>query len=159
MIGPLHAASSPDGANTPRPLEGRFVLVVGASSEAGSACVDHFQQEGAKVIPAGMMYSVFERGFPWLPGNEIGLGVCDTGSWEAVVQLIEKACGYLDLVVNCAPFTFEVTGRSDRATWAGRSGEHIQSVHATMAACMPLLGKERTRLPHQRHSTTEPRTI
>jgi NAD(P)-dependent dehydrogenase (short-subunit alcohol dehydrogenase family) len=88
-----------------------------------------------------MMYSVFERGFPWLTGNEVGLGVCDEDSWEAVVQLIEKACSHLDVVVNCAPFTFEVTGRSDRTTWAGRAGKHVQSVQATMAACMPLLGK------------------
>ena len=73
-------------------FKGRIVVITGAASGIGAACVDVFRSEGATVIG-------------WDLSGQNGCEPVDVSQWEAVhlaANKVESEFSKIDVLVNCA---------------------------------------------------------
>ncbi len=85
-----------------RRLAGKVAVVTGGASGIGAATVRRFRQEGAEVFVADVQVDL---------GNKVAaetgavfqqLDVTDEAQWDALMALVEKRCGRLDILFNNA---------------------------------------------------------
>ena len=125
----------------PPAFTGEVVLVTGAASGIGKACVEAFLKRGAAVIGVDINPDVKDAGGD--RSDFLGL-TCDVTSAEAVSAALEtgvKAFGGLDmLVLNAGVFPGgkRIDALSD-AEWRGVQHVNVDANLALMRECQPLL--------------------
>lgn len=127
-------------ARPPAPLAGEAVLVTGAASGIGKACVDAFLRRGAAVVALDLNPAV--EGM-WTQVDVLGLK-CDLTSTEKVEQSLDQAVrrfGGIDmLVLNAGIFPGSQPIEAVAAdTWKRTMRVNVEANLELMQRCHPLL--------------------
>jgi len=121
-------------------FEGRIVLVSGAASGIGRACVDAFVAEGAAVVALDINAEV-ER--LWEMSQVLGI-VCDVTDAEQIARAIRGAVthfGGIDILVSNAgnfPASCDLQNMDDEA-WERALSINLNSHMKLLRACIPYL--------------------
>lgn len=110
-------------------LEGRIVLIAGASKGIGLACAQAFAREGARVVGVSRQLAHLHAAQHELQRDGLHMDVTAADLQESVAALmvadyVENEFGPIDVLVNCA-------GAARRATPAEL---HADAMHAAMQA-------------------------
>ena len=86
-------------------LKGKNILVTASAQGIGKACVEAFQEEGARVIASDINASILDD-LAMLPGGKTRLlDVMDANE----IQKASEEIGVLDVLINCAGFVHHGT--------------------------------------------------
>ncbi len=121
-------------------FEGRVVLVTGAASGIGKACVDAFVAKGAAVVALDIAPGITQQ---WHSAQVLGL-VCDVTSSSAIQHAIEAAVahfGGIDILVsNAGNFPASCPlGSMDDKVWDDSLALNLSSHMRLLRACVPFL--------------------
>jgi len=123
-------------------LEGKTVLITGASRGIGLAIARAFDREGAKLILVARNRAPLKRAAEQLPGTLLSVSVDVTNPAE-VKQLfatVKKKIGRLDILVNNAGvFTFKPFAKTTLADWRRNIETNLTSIFLATQAALPLL--------------------
>lgn len=92
-------------AYNPFSLEGKLIVVTGASSGIGRQCAIECSRVGAKVVLIGRNELRLQETFSALQGEGHLVKACDLTNFELLPQLVSdivSECGVIDGVLNCA---------------------------------------------------------
>src|SRR6185295_12472466 len=124
-------------------LQGKVVIVTGASSGVGEAAARQFAKAGAKVVLAARSTGKIEALAREIGGLAVSTDVTRRADLEALVQATVDAFGGIDVLVNNAGF-------NSRGDFDTVSPEDIEAVLDTNLKAPLLL--TRFALPHLRQS-------
>ena len=122
------------------PFEGKVVVISGAASGIGKACVEEFAKHGACVVALDIAEGFADQ-FP----SQVVLPIhCDVTSQDAVDAAIERAVahfGGIDVLVNnagCFP-TPETIELMSEANWERSLALNLSAPMALTRSCIPYL--------------------
>ncbi len=136
----LEQAKLKSGSQPPQ-FEGRVVLVTGAASGIGRACVDEFSALGAAVVALDIA-ATLQQQFEDRPGVlPVHCDVTDSGAIEAAVQRGVQEFGGLDMVVSNAgsfPPSTPIAALDDES-WEAALQLNLTSHMKVLRSCEPYL--------------------
>ena len=120
-------------------LKGKNILVTASAQGIGKACVEAFQEEGARVIASDINASKLDD-LAMLPGVETRLlDVMDANE----IQKASEEIGVLDVLFNCAGFVHSgkiLDAKDDQFDFA--VSLNIKSMFHSIQAAIPLMIKK-----------------
>jgi NAD(P)-dependent dehydrogenase (short-subunit alcohol dehydrogenase family) len=124
-----------------RTLDGRRVVVVGASSGIGRAIAEAAVAEGASVVAAARRSEPLEALLDGSPGHAVvGCDVRSTDGRQELAHTAGTTLGEIDLLVvtvGVAPLT--LLADATAADWRETFETNVVAVVLTVQACLPLL--------------------
>ena len=117
-------------------LKGKNILVKASAQGIGKACVEAFQEEGARVIASDINASKLDD-LAMLPGVETRLlDVMDANE----IQKASEAIGVLDVLFNCAGFVHHGTIlECDEEAWDFSFDLNVKAQYRMIRAFLPSM--------------------
>lgn len=129
-------------------LNGKVIIVMGASSGIGEATVKKIAEKGGKLVIAARREDKLKAIKESLPGAEIEYKVADVSNFEEVKAVIDFAIekyGRIDVLFNNAgimPTTPLIEGR--RNEWQQMLDINIMGVLNGIAAALPIMAEQKS---------------
>jgi 3-oxoacyl-[acyl-carrier protein] reductase len=123
-------------------LEGKTVLITGASRGIGLAIARALDQEGAKLILVGLHSSPLARAAQQIPGAVMSLAIDVTkpGEVKRLFTAVKRQVRRLDVLINNAGvFTFKPFTKTTLEDWRRNIETNLTSIFLTTQAALPLL--------------------
>ena len=123
-------------------LEGKTVLITGASRGIGLAIARALDREGAKLILVGLHPGPLARAGQQIPGAMMSLPVDVTkpGDVKRLLAAVKKQVRRLDVLINNAGvFTFKPFAKTTLDDWRRNIETNLTSIFLTTQAALPLL--------------------
>ena len=123
-------------------LEGKAVLITGASRGIGLAIARALDSEGAKLILAGRNRGPLARAASQLPGTVMSMPVDVTkpGDVNRLLTAVQKRIRRLDVLINNAGvFTYKPFAKTTLEDWRRNIETNLTSIFLTTQAALPLL--------------------
>jgi NADP-dependent 3-hydroxy acid dehydrogenase YdfG len=123
-------------------LEGKAVLITGASRGIGLAIARALDSEGAKLILAGRSRGPLARAALQLPGTVMRMPVDVTkpGDVNRLLTAVQKRIRRLDVLINNAGvFTYKPFAKTTLEDWRRNIETNLTSIFLTTQAALPLL--------------------
>ena len=123
-------------------LEGKTVLITGASRGIGLAIARALDREGAKLILVGRNRGPLARAATQIPGTVMSLPVDVTkpGDVKRLLAAVKKQIRRLDVLINNAGvFTFKPFAKTTLDDWRRNIETNLTSIFLTTQAALPLL--------------------
>jgi NAD(P)-dependent dehydrogenase (short-subunit alcohol dehydrogenase family) len=123
-------------------LEGKAILITGASRGIGLAMARALDREGAKLILVGRNRVPLARAAAQLPGTVMSMPVDVTkpGDVKRLMAAVQKQIRRLDVLINNAGvFTFKPFARTTLEDWRRNLETNLTSIFLTTQAALPLL--------------------
>jgi meso-butanediol dehydrogenase/(S,S)-butanediol dehydrogenase/diacetyl reductase len=119
------------------------VIVTGASSGIGRACVSVFHSAGYEVLAAGRDATRTAAAVEGLAGAQAWTGdLTQPGACEDLAEAAEARWGALDCLVNAAGVIFRRTvEETSDAEWRATLSVNLDAAFFLSRACLPLLRK------------------
>jgi NAD(P)-dependent dehydrogenase (short-subunit alcohol dehydrogenase family) len=130
-------------------LEGRVVLVTGASRGIGLAIAQACARAGAHLALVARDHALLKKAAGQLPGQAhfFAADVSSVRSVESLFKSIQAKIGRLDVLINNAGvFTFKPFVQTTLEDWQRNIGTNLTSLFLVTRAALPLL--ERSRSAH-----------
>lgn len=127
-------------------LEGKVVLITGASRGIGLAIARALHQEGAKLILAARNRGPLSRARAELPGTVLSMpaDVTKPGEVKRLIAAVQKKIRRLDVLINNAGvFTFKPFAKTTLEEWRRNLETNLTSIFLTTQAALPLLKRSR----------------
>jgi len=130
-------------------LEGKVIVVTGASRGIGLAIARALGGEGAGLVLSARDRKALERAADQIPGRP-RFQVADVtrpADVDRLFRVVRRRFGRLDVLVNSAGvFTYKPFVRTTLADWRANLETNLTSLFLTTRAALPLL--ERSSAPH-----------
>jgi NADP-dependent 3-hydroxy acid dehydrogenase YdfG len=123
-------------------LEGKAILITGASRGIGLAIARALDAEGAKLILVARHRGPLARAAAELPGTVMLMPVDVTrpGEVKRLMAAVQKQIRRLDVLINNAGvFTFKPFAQTTLKDWRSNIETNLTSVFLTTKAALPLL--------------------
>ncbi len=123
-------------------LEGKAVLITGASRGIGLAIARALDSGGAKLILAGRNRGPLARAALQLPGTVMSMPVNVTkrGDVNRLLTAVQKRIRRLDVLINNAGvFTYKPFAKTTLEDWRRNIETNLTSIFLTTQAALPLL--------------------
>ena len=123
-------------------LEGKTVLITGASRGIGLAIAQALNDEGAKLILAGRSRAPLTRGAAHLPGTVMSMAtdVTKPGEVRRLISAVQKRIRRLDVVIkNAGVFTYKPFSKTTQEDWHRNIATNLTSIFLVTQAALPLL--------------------
>jgi len=123
-------------------LEGKAVLITGASRGIGLAIARALDSEGAKLILVGRNRVPLARAAAQIPGTVMSMPVDVTrpGDVKRLIAAVQKHIRRLDVLINNAGvFTFKPFAKTTLEDWRRNLETNLTSIFLTTQAALPLL--------------------
>jgi NADP-dependent 3-hydroxy acid dehydrogenase YdfG len=123
-------------------LEGKAVLITGASRGIGLAIARALDSEGAKLILVGRNRAALARAAVQIPGTVMRMPVDVTkpGDVKRLIAAVQKQIRRLDVLINNAGvFTFKPFAKTTLEDWRRNLETNLTSIFLTTQAALPLL--------------------
>jgi NADP-dependent 3-hydroxy acid dehydrogenase YdfG len=127
-------------------LEGKIVLITGASRGIGLAIARALDWEGAKLILVGRNRGPLARAAAQIPGTVMSLPVDVTqpGDVKRLIAAVQKQIRTLDILINNAGvFTYKPFAKTTLEDWRRNIETNLTSIFLTTQAALPLLKRSR----------------
>ena len=125
-----------------RKLEGKVVLITGASRGIGLAIARALDLEGARLILVARHREPLARAAEQISGTVMSLPVDVTkpGEVKRLFAAVQKAIRRLDVLINNAGvFTFKPFAKTTLEDWRRNIETNLTSIFLTTQAALPLL--------------------
>src|SRR5579863_557135 len=123
-------------------LEGKIVLITGASRGIGLAIAHALNDGGAKLILAARSREPLARAATQLPGTLMSMAtdVTKAGDVKRLLTAVQKRFRRLDVVVNNAGvFTYKPFAKTTPEDWQRNIATNLTSIFLVTQAALPLL--------------------
>jgi NAD(P)-dependent dehydrogenase (short-subunit alcohol dehydrogenase family) len=123
-------------------LDGKVVLVTGASRGIGRAIAQTLGREDARLILVARHRGRVEQGAAGMPGTVMTMAADITrpGEVKRLFAAVQKRIGRLDVLINNAGvFTFKPFAKTTLGDWRRNLETNLTSVFLTTQAALPLL--------------------
>ena len=123
-------------------LEGKTVLITGASRGIGLAIARALDREGAKLILVARNRGPLARAAAQLPGTvmSVPVDVTKPGDVKRLIAAVQKQIRRLDVLINNAGvFTFKPFAKTTLEDWRRNIETNLTSIFLTTQAALPLL--------------------
>jgi NAD(P)-dependent dehydrogenase (short-subunit alcohol dehydrogenase family) len=127
-------------------IEGKIVLVTGASRGIGLAIAQAFDREGARLILVARNRGPLASAAGHIPGTVMTTAVDLTkpGDISKLFRAVKKKIGRLDILINNAGvFTYKPFAKTTLADWNQNIGANLTSIFLTTQAALPLLRRSK----------------
>lgn len=127
-------------------LEGKTVLITGASRGIGLAIARALGGEGARLILAGRTTAPLKRAAAQVPGTvmSMSMDVTHPGEVKRLINAVRKQVGRLDVLINNAGvFTFKPFAKTTLNDWRRNLETNLTSIFLTTQAALPLLKRSK----------------
>lgn len=127
-------------------LEGKIVLITGASQGIGLAIAHALNDEGAKLILAARSRGPLASAAAQLAGTVMSMAtdVTKPGDVKRLVTAVQKRIRRLDVVINNAGvFTYKPFAKTTQEDWHRNIATNLTSVFLVTQAALPLLKRSR----------------
>jgi NADP-dependent 3-hydroxy acid dehydrogenase YdfG len=129
-----------------RKLEGKVVLITGASRGIGLAIARALDREGSKLILVARNPGPLVRAAAQLPGTVMSLPVDVTqpGEVKRLIAAVQKRIHRLDVLINNAGvFTYKPFAKTTLEDWRRNLETNLTSIFLTTQASLPLLKRSK----------------
>jgi len=123
-------------------LEGKAVLITGASRGIGLAIARALDREGAKLILVGRNRGPLARAAAQLPGTVMSVpaDVTQPLGVTRLIAAVQKQIRRLDVLINNAGvFTYKPFAKTTLEDWRRNLATNLTSIFLTTRAALPLL--------------------
>ena len=123
-------------------LEGKAVLITGASRGIGLAIARALDREGAQLILVGRKRGPLARAAAQLPGTvmSVPVDVTQPAGVKRLMAAVQKQIRRLDVLINNAGvFTFKPFAKTTLEDWRRNLDTNLTSIFLTTQAALPLL--------------------
>ncbi|MGA2986305.1 MAG: SDR family NAD(P)-dependent oxidoreductase [Terriglobia bacterium] len=123
-------------------LDGKAVLITGASRGIGLAIARTLDSEGAKLILVGRNHGPLARAAALLPGTVLSMpaDVTKPGDVKRLIAAVQKQVRRLDVLINNAGvFTYKPFAKTTWEDWRRNIETNLTSIFLTTQAALPLL--------------------
>jgi NAD(P)-dependent dehydrogenase (short-subunit alcohol dehydrogenase family) len=123
-------------------LQGKIVLITGASRGIGFAIAQAFDREGAQLILVARNRKPLEAAAARISGTvmTMALDITKPGDVKRLFGAVKKRIGRLDILVNNAGvFTFKPFAKTTLTDWRRNIETNLTSIFLTSQAVLPLL--------------------
>ena len=123
-------------------LDGKAVLITGASRGIGLAIARTLDSEGAKLILVGRNHGPLARAAALLPGTVLSMpaDVTKPGDVKRLIAAVQKQVRRLDVLINNAGvFTYKPFAKTTWEDWRSNIETNLTSIFLTTQAALPLL--------------------
>ena len=127
-------------------LEGKTVLITGASRGIGLAIAGALNDEGAKLILVARNRGPLARVAQSLSATvmAVPVDVTKAGDVSQLITAVKKKIGRLDILINNAGvFTFKPFAKTRLEDWRRNIETNLTSIFLTTQAALPLLKRSR----------------
>ncbi len=127
-------------------LEGKVVLITGASRGIGLAMAKALGQEGARLILVARNRGPLEQAAAQAPGAVMSavIDVTKPGDVKRLFATVQKRIGRLDVLINNAGvFTFKPFRKTTLDDWRRNLATNLTSIFLTTQAALRLLKRSR----------------
>ncbi|WP_244916719.1 SDR family NAD(P)-dependent oxidoreductase [Pseudomonas soli] len=122
----------------------RSVLVTGAGSGIGEACVLRLARQGWQVALVGRRREALERVARQCDGLALAGDAADSGNWVGFIEQVRARFGGLDAVIACAGgHGLGAAEQTSDSAWREAMRSNLDSAFHTARACLPLLRERR----------------
>ncbi len=123
-------------------LEGKVILVTGASRGIGLAIARALDTEGAKLVLVGRNRGPLARAAAQIPGAVMSMpaDVTHPGDVKRLITAVQKQIHRLDVLINNAGvFTYKPFAKTTLEDWRRNIETNLTSIFLTTQAALPLL--------------------
>lgn len=127
-------------------LDGKAVLITGASRGIGLAIAKALDSEGARLILAGRNRGPLARAVAQIPGTVMSLAadVTKPGDVRRLIAAVQKQMRRLDVLINNAcVFTYKPFAATTLGDWRRNIETNLTSIFLITQAALPLLKRSR----------------
>jgi NAD(P)-dependent dehydrogenase (short-subunit alcohol dehydrogenase family) len=127
-------------------LEGKAVLITGASRGIGLAIARALGSEGAKLILVGRNRGPLARAAAVLPGTVLSMpaDVTKPRDVKRLIAAVQKQVRRLDVLINNAGvFTYKPFAKTTWEDWRSNIETNLTSIFLTTQGALPLLKRSR----------------
>ncbi|MGO8791205.1 MAG: SDR family oxidoreductase [Terriglobia bacterium] len=127
-------------------LEGKSVLITGASRGIGLAIARALGREGAKLILVARNRSALARAAAELPGTVLSMpaDVTNPGDVKRLIAAVQKQIRRLDVLINnVGVFTYKPFAKTTLEDWKRNLDTNLTSIFLTTQAALPLLKRSK----------------
>lgn len=122
----------------------RSVLVTGAGSGIGEACVLRLARQGWQVALVGRRREALERVAQQCDGLVLAGDAADSANWVGFIEQVRARFGGLDAVIACAGgHGLGAVEQTCDSAWREALRSNLDSAFHTARACLPLLRERR----------------
>jgi NADP-dependent 3-hydroxy acid dehydrogenase YdfG len=123
-------------------LEGKAVLITGASRGIGLAIAQALDTEGAKLILVGRNRGPLARAAAQIPGTVMSMptDITKPDDVKRLIAAVQKQIRRLDVLINNAGvFTYKPFAKTTLEDWKRNIETNLTSIFLTTQAALPLL--------------------